>query len=602
MRVLGLSFGFHDSAAALISEGRLIAACQQERFSRIKNDASYPADAIEYCLKIANLKPGDIDLIAYHEEPLLKFDRIVRNWEHEGSEANGEFKSTVGRWLRDSRFDVRQLIVERLGVAPSRIKYCRHHDSHAASAYFCSPFERATIVTLDGVGEYETTTIGIGEHGKIRRLAQVELPHSLGLFYSAFTAFLGFRINEGEYKVMGMAAFGKPRYHDILRELIQLHPDGTFEIDQEMFRFGGASNVPYSQAMIDRLGPPRQPDTPFGISEASLPSNLSQGFKAETVAVSQHYADLAASVQACTEDVIRHTVRSAVDTTGVEKVAMAGGVALNSLANGRLLREDGLDLFIQPAAGDAGCALGAALFHWHHSLGGNRLEPMRSCALGRRSDRAEARRCAKASGFEIVHDEEDEDAYIGVVARLLSEGRVVGWVNGRAEWGPRALGHRSILADPSRADMQRIVNEKVKFREPFRPFAPAVPIERANEFFELSRSGRDREIYSGAPESFMLAVHPVRDAYKDKLPAVTHADGTARVQTVHRTDHPVFYKLLQIFGDLSGIPVLLNTSFNLNGEPIVDTHQDAVRTFTLSEIDYLCIDGIILSKRLSVDL
>lgn len=305
MRVLGLSFGFHDSAAALIVDGQLVAACQEERFSRIKNDPAFPAQAINYCLSLAGLTAGDLDVIAYYEQPLVKFDRVVANWQRELPRSDTGFATTVARWLRDSRLDVRQSIAEKLGVEPTLIKYCRHHDSHAAAAYFCSPFDSATIVTLDGVGEYETASICVGKDNRITRISAVNLPHSIGLFYSAFTAFLGFRVNEGEYKVMGMAAFGRPIHYDKIMQCLELKEDGTFEIDTSLFLFGGSSEVPYSQAMIEMFGPPRKPDAPFGIDEASLPSDLNPSAKAETIAASQYYADIAASVQACTETVIR---------------------------------------------------------------------------------------------------------------------------------------------------------------------------------------------------------------------------------------------------------------------------------------------------------
>lgn len=598
MNVLGLSFGFHDSAAALIVDGNVVAACQQERISRVKNDAGFPGDAASWCLNRAGITSKDLSLVCYHEVPLLKFDRIVESSRRVGKVAEAEFQRTVARWLRDGRFAVKDLISRRLGVEPDRVAFCRHHDSHAASAFYSSPFERATIVTLDGVGEYETAVIAVGEGTSITRIASVQLPHSIGLFYSAFTAFLGFQVNEGEYKVMGMAAYGKPRHSDSLTALFKLNEDGTFEIDQSLFAFDGMSDRPYTAAMSERFGPPRVPHAPFGLD----PRDLEPQHRGESeiiVEASKRYADIAASVQAVTEEVILHVVRRAVERTGCRNVVLAGGVALNSLANGRLVREEGYDVFVQPAAGDAGCALGAAQHHWHQSLNGPRTAPLVSCALGRDFSREECRAAVERSGFKVELDTDDRALYLDAVARLLSEGKVVGWFDGRSEWGPRALGQRSILADPRRQDMQRIVNEKVKFREAFRPFAPAVPQDAIDKYFEIYKSTKARRPGPGSPESFMLAVHPVRPECRSALPAITHADGTARVQSVSPDTQPVFHMLLQAFGRVTGVPILVNTSFNLNGEPIVDTPDDAIRTFSLSGIDCLAIEGIIVSKELA---
>jgi carbamoyltransferase len=597
MKVLGLSYGFHDSAAALVADGKIVAACQQERLSRIKNDAGFPEHAIQFCLSEAGLRASDLDAIAYYEIPLLKFDRIARAWFENPSGSETAFKQTVARWLRDGRFEVREFISSQLGVPVERVHTCFHHQSHAASAYFCSPFESATIVTLDGVGEYETASISIGEGSSIRRLVSVSLPHSIGLFYSAFTAYLGFQVNEGEYKVMGMSAFGRPRFKNEISKLFTLNDDGSFALDQSAFAFDGMSELPYNRSLLKTFGPPRVPGAPFGVDRASLPSTLSGIDEDDLIAQSRHYADVAASVQAVTEDVIRHVVARAVKLTGIPRVAMSGGVALNSLANGRLLRDDGYEMFIQPAAGDAGSALGAALHHWHFA-GEPRIRPLTDASLGPRYDRDRVRHAAQQSGYKIELDTNDEELFLRKTAERIANGAVIGWLNGRSEWGPRALGHRSILADPRRAEMQRLVNEKVKFREPFRPFAPAVPAEEAHRYFELPAGA----IRRGAPEAFMLAVHPVLEQHKSVLPATTHADGTSRIQAVHAEDQPVFHRLLTEFGKIGGVPVLLNTSFNLNGEPIVESPENAVRTFSLSGIDILCMQGVILSKQLEQEL
>ena len=569
VQVLGLSFGFHDSAAALIRDGEIIAAAQQERFSRRKNDARFPADAMSFCLDQAGIDAAQLDLVAYHEGPLAKLNGIA-------SGAVPGFPHTM------------------LGLNPSLVVETRHHISHAASAFFCSPFDEAAVITIDGVGEYETGGIFKGEGCDLTQTSTLELPHSLGLFYSAFTGYLGFPVNEGEYKVMGMAAFGKPIWKDKLLNLFKLLPDGRFTLDQNMFSFATPEDIPYTSLMIEVFGPARKFGAPFAINDETMPDTVPVGQRAEIVEQSLRFADIAASVQACTEEVILHVVRRASEHLGCKQICLAGGVGLNSLANGRVLRETGLDLFIQPAAGDAGCALGAAAYHWHRTLGGARMAPMRTAALGRSFTRPQADDALASSGFQVVFAEEEEGAWLDAVADLIAGGQVVGWFSGRAEWGPRALGHRSIFVNPGLANMQRKINEMIKFREPFRPFAPAVPVERAAEFFEIPDCTR-----KSRPEDYMLAVHNVRPEWKDRLPAITHADGTARVQTISADTDPMFHRLLFKVGERTGIPIVLNTSFNLNGEPIVDTPADAIRTFALSGLDFLCIENRILSKKLA---
>lgn len=594
VHVLGLSFGFHDSAAALIRDGEIVAAAQQERFSRKKNDARFPSDAISFCLNQAGITAKQLDLVAYHEEPLTKFNRIVSMAMAGFPQTMHYLDDVVARWHRDRLFDPTEYTAQNLGLDPSRVVDTRHHISHAASAFFCSPFDQAAVITIDGVGEYETGGIFKGEGNTLTQHSSLELPHSLGLFYSAFTAYLGFPVNEGEYKVMGMAAFGKPIWKDKLLQLFNLLPDGRFTLDQGLFSFTTPEDIPYTTVMTEVFGPARKPGAPFAINDETMPDGVTADQRVGIIEQSLHYADIAASVQACTEEVILHIVRKASASLGCKQVCLAGGVGLNSLANGRLLREADLELFIQPAAGDAGCALGAAAFHWHHTLGGTRMAPMSTAALGRSFARSQVDEALASSGFQIVFEQDDEDAWLNAVADLIASGKVIGWFSGRAEWGPRALGHRSILANPGLAGMQRKVNEMIKFREPFRPFAPAVPVERAAEFFEIPDCAR-----RSRPEDYMLAVHNVRSEWKDKLPAITHADGTARVQTIAADADPVFHRLLTKVGERTGIPIILNTSFNLNGEPIVDRPSDAIRTFTLSGLDFLCIENRILSKNMT---
>lgn len=585
--VLGLSFDYHDAAAALLVDGRIVAAAQEERFTRSKHDAALPVQAIRFCLEQAGVGAGDLDAIVHYENPFLKFDRIVwaSQTRHPGSE--DYLRKTTKSWIRHRKFDVPERIRETLDVPAERIHTVGHHQAHAASAFYCSPFDEAVIITLDGVGEYETASIGIGRGTRMETVASVRLPHSLGLFYSAMTAYLGFEVNEGEYKVMGMAAFGEPKHHEAFRRLFQVAPDGTFEVAQELFEFLVPERAMFTERLTDWLGPPRMPEAPF--LEIAGPGPASD------FTACRNYADIAASVQRCTEDVIMEIVDRAVSSTGIRNVCMAGGVALNSLANGRLRRERNYGLYVQPSAGDAGGAIGAAALHHHVALGQARSEPLTHCYLGRSFGRDDVDKAIADSGYSEVRRFSDQRELIDHVATLLAGGAVVGWCQGRAEWGPRALGCRSILADPRRPDMKGIVNEKIKFREPFRPFAPAVPLAHAHEYFDMPPVTRPTD-----PEHLMLAVHPVLPQARRLIPAVTHADGTGRVQVVSPETNPLFHSLLIAFGARTGVPVLLNTSFNLRGEPIVDTPRDALKTFSLSGMEYLVLGDAVVSREFAL--
>ena len=588
--ILGLSFDFHDSAAALLKDGVVVAAGIEERFSREKHDSGFPRHAVKFCLKTAGISAADIDEVAYYEVPLLKFDRIL--WSHAtaGQRNPGYLTRTVASWLRHRKFEVRDRIFEELGIAREKIFYVDHHLSHMSAAFLCSGFDAATIVTMDGVGEYETTSWGVGNGTSIRKLGSASLPNSIGLFYSAMTAFLGFEVNEGEYKVMGMAAFGEPKFYELLRPMFHLEESGGFSIDTKYFEFLTPKDLPYTDALIALLGQPRDPKQHFATLKEDLPTGIA-GAEGEAILLSsKRYADIAASVQKVTEEVIFHVVDSAVRATGIKEVCLAGGVALNSLANGRLIRERGYSLYIQPAAGDSGSAIGAAL--WRACQGkGKRSAPLTSAYLGSGCPHEQDIDQAIAdSGFQ-THGTFPVDQLPAEVARLLAEGNVIGWFQGNAEWGPRALGNRSILADPTRADMKKIVNERIKFREPFRPFAPAVMLEEVYKYFECPEL-RDRT----SPEYFMLAVHHVIPQYRSVLPAITHADGTARLQVVDSNSNPTFYSLLREFKALRGVGVLMNTSYNLKGEPIVDTPADALRTFSYSGLDYVVLHNRIVSK------
>jgi carbamoyltransferase len=584
MKVLGLSFDYHDAAAALLVNGRIVAAAQQERFSRKKNDAGFPLDAARFCLAQGGLSISNLDAVVHYETPILKFDRILRTSLAAGNRGDEYRDQALRQWLQAGKFEVAARIAEYLDAPPERIHLIQHHDSHLASAFYPSPFQQAAIVTLDGVGEYDTAAIGYGDGTSITRLADVKFPHSLGLFYSAMTAFLGFEVNEGEYKVMGMAAYGQPVLAESMLALFQFHDDGRFDLDTSWFDFL-APTYPFTDKLTGWLGAPRRPEEPFfAHGQGSMPT-----------AAGKRYADIAASVQRCAEEVILHTVRAALRITGARSVCLAGGVALNSLANGRIRRELAVDLYVQPAAGDAGGALGAAAW-WHHLNGGSRMAALSCPYLGREFDDATVERALASSRDMLAIERFDrESALLERVATALAQGSVVGWFQGRSEWGPRALGHRSILASPLHKEMQSVVNEKIKFREPFRPFAPSVPAELAQRYFDLPEA-RHRT----STEEFMLAVHPVRASMRANLPAITHADGTARVHTVFEDTNPLFYGLLHAFGHRTGVPILLNTSFNLRGEPIVDAPDDALRTFWNSGMDYLVLGSILVSKQVSL--
>jgi len=617
MKVLGLSFGFHDSAAALVIDGRIVAAGQEERFTRIKHDADFPRRAIDFCLDQAGITTATIDRIVYYEDALKKFDRIVwASTVRVQQKANGGLlnrartmwstatgandvppylKSVTQSWFRLGKFDAVGKICSELGVSREKVAYVDHHDSHLAAAFYTSPFDHAAVVTMDGVGEYETAVIAVGRGSEIERKLAINLPHSIGLFYSAFTAFLGFEVNEGEYKVMGMAAFGQPKFYDDVRKLITLRDDGGFEIDQSCFEFLTPESLPYTDEFLRRFGEPRAPEADFAVARADLPEDLADAQADQILNSSRHYADLAASVQLCTEELILHVVAKASAIAGTRNVCLAGGVALNSLANGRLIREGRYDLFVHPAAGDAGNAIGAAASYYHRAAKQPRMQSFASPYLGSPLDQAEIEAAVATSGFDSTTNHPDDDELVDHVAGLLADGAVIGWVQGQSEWGPRALGARSILADATNPAMKRIVNERVKFRELFRPFAPAVTAEAASQYFEFEPNLR-----VGAPEYYMLAVHPVRAEKKAVIPAITHADGSARVQIVTAASNPTFYALLKAFERRKGVPILMNTSFNLRGEPMVDSPRDAIRTFSISGIDYLVLGRTVVSSHVEL--
>ena len=591
MNILGISCFFHDAAAALLGDGMLTAAAEEERFTRKKHDYSFPVNAIDFCLETGGIRGEDLDMVVFFEKPFLKFDRILRSAMQTFPRSRRVFQESMITWFTDKLW-IKSLIRQKLGVPESKIFFSDHHLSHAASAFFCSPFEKAAILTVDGVGEWATATYGVGHGTDIKILREIRFPHSLGLLYSAFTAFLGFEVNEGEYKVMGMAPFGHPRYIDKVWKLIQQERDGSFHLTMDYFSFQHSAHSTYNSKFVDLFGRPRDPGAHFFTAGSGYPPYF--GPKPadydNLVHQNQHYADVAASIQKVTEEVLLKMAVHLHRETGLKHLCFAGGVALNSVANGRILRETPFEeIFIQPAAGDGGGALGAALFGHHMVLGKPRRFVMRHAYWGREYSPAEVADFLRAS--DIVHARfDDDDRLMARVVEHLEAGKVVGWFQGRFELGPRALGNRSIIADPRNHDMKDIVNTKIKFREPFRPFAPSVLMERAAELFDLPDAPRHH------PARYMLYVVDVKPDQQARVPAITHVDGTARLQTVDRDTAPRYHRLIEAFGEATGVPVLLNTSFNLRGEPIVNTPAEAFSTFSRSGMDVLVLGPHLIEK------
>jgi len=593
MHILGISCYFHDSAAAVLSDGVLVAAAEEERFTRKKHDYEFPQHAIDFCLKAGGLAAGDLDYVAFFEKPFVKLERLLLSTMQTFPRSHKLFREAMITWLGDKLW-VKHLIQKRLGIPASKVLFSEHHLSHAASAFFCSPFEEAAILTVDGVGEWTTASMGLGKGTDVRLLREIRFPHSLGLLYSAFTAFLGFEVNEGEYKVMGMAPFGKPRYVDKVHKLIGLQRDGSFELNMDYFSFHWSTERTFSRKFVDLFGAPRDPAAPFFTPTSGYPSYFGErpGNYNELAERNQYYADVAASIQAVTEEALLNMVRAVHAETGLTRLCMAGGVALNSVANGRILRETSMEeLYIHPAAGDGGGAVGAALFVHHMILGKPRQFVMEHAYWGESHDAATVEGFLKERGIRYERFD-DEPALLERVVDRLQTGQVVGWSQGRFEWGPRALGHRSILADPRRPEMRDIVNVKIKFREPYRPFAPSVLAEYAEDYFVLPEAQRHY------PARFMLYVVDVRPAKRDLIPAVTHVDGTGRLQTVSEEVNPRYYRLIETFRQATGVPLVLNTSFNLRGEPIVNTPLEAFRTFNDSGMDALVLGDVIVEKPL----
>jgi carbamoyltransferase len=585
--ILGISAYYHDAAACLVRDGEIVAAAQEERFSRKRHDAGFPAHAVAYCLAEGGLAPADLEYVAFYDKPLLKFERLLEQYLGVAPRGLRQFVAAMPVWLREKLF-TRRLILNQLDGFEGEVLFAEHHESHAASAFYPSPFAEAAVLTMDGVGEWATSSWGVGRGNELELLAELHYPHSLGMLYSAFTYYTGFKVNSGEYKVMGLAPYGQARYADvILDRLVELREDGSFKLDMRYFNF--LHGFTMTNGAFDELfgGPPRKPESPL----------------------TQREMDLAASVQQATEEIVLRMARHVHRETGLPNLCLAGGVALNCVANGRLLREGPFErLWVQPAAGDAGGAVGAALAAHHKVLGAPRRarsegDSMHGSYLGPAFDDAAIEAALRDVG--AVTERVSRDALLDRTARLLAEERVVGWFQGRMEFGPRALGARSILGDPRSPRMQSVLNLKIKYRESFRPFAPSVLRERLHEWFELD-----------IDSPYMLLVAPVRESKRivmtaeqerlfgieklnvprSTIPAVTHVDYSARIQTVHADTNPLYHALLERFAALTGCPVLVNTSFNVRGEPIVCTPQDAWRCFMRTEMDHLVIGSFLLEK------
>jgi len=593
VNILGISAYYHDAAAALVNDGRIVAAAQEERFTRKKHDAGFPRNAVQYCLQEGGVRAQDLDAVVFYDKPFLKFERILETYFAFAPKGYRSFAKGLPVWIKEKMFQKNLLLRELAEIDPEadweeKLLFSEHHLSHAASAFYPSPFERAAILTMDGVGEWTTTSLAVGEGREIRVLKEIHFPHSLGLLYSAFTYYTGFKVNSGEYKVMGLAPYGEPKYAKlILDHLIDVKDDGSFRLDMAYFDF--ATGLTMTNERFHRLfgGPPRKPESPL----------------------TQREMDLAASIQVVTEEVVLKLARSIRRETGERHLCLAGGVALNCVANGKLLRTGIFDdLWIQPAAGDAGGAVGAALAAYHlwaqRPRAVNGADGMHGAYLGPAYSQQEIEERLTACGarFETLSDE----ALLDACARGLAEGLALGWHQGRMEFGPRALGNRSILGDPRSPTMQKILNLKVKYRESFRPFAPAVLREDVADWFELDHDSpymllvadvrKDRRIPMTEEQQKLFGIEKL-NVPRSSIPAVTHVDYSARIQTVHRETNPRFYALLWRFKQLTGCPVLVNTSFNIRGEPIVESPEDAFRCFMGTELDLLAVGNCLLRKQ-----
>jgi carbamoyltransferase len=590
MRILGISAYYHDSAACVIDDGEIIAAAQEERFTRVKHDQAFPSNAVRYCLAEANLAAGDLDAVAFYDKPILKFHRILETYFAASPRGLGMFLKALPMWIREKMWIEPQIrdSLEELGVPyEGTIYFPEHHESHAASAFYPSPFDEAAVLTIDGVGEWATASIGIGEGHRLRLVRQLNFPHSLGLLYSAFTYYTGFRVNSGEYKLMGLAPYGEGEYTQrIFDELLDLKADGSFRLNMDYFGYI-ADDVMTSERFSTLFGgPPRKTDAP----------------------ITRREMNIAKSIQEVTEEIVLRMARHARELTGKENLCLAGGVALNCVANGKLVREGVFrDVWIQPAAGDAGGAIGAALSVWHNALGKPRQakpeDGMKSSLLGPEFSPDSIRAFLDARG--IPYSELSEADWAPNIAKLIADENVVGLFHGRMEFGPRALGNRSIVGDARSPKMQSVLNLKIKYRESFRPFAPSVLEEQASKYFDLDRPSpymllvapvcEERRNLAHGDES-EIDVHDLVNRARSDVPAITHVDYSARVQTVSPQTNRRYYDLISAFEQITGCALIINTSFNVRGEPIVCTPEDAYLCFMHTEMDHLVLGPFLLDK------
>jgi carbamoyltransferase len=593
MRILGISAYYHDSAAVLLTDGIITAAAQEERFTRKKHDPGFPTNAIQYCLEEGGISLSDVDLVAFYDKPFLKFERLLETYLTFAPQGFTSFRKALPIWIREKLFQKDLLAKELTRMAPGikwadRLLFSEHHESHAASAFYPSPFDEAVVLTMDGVGEWTTPSVAIGRGNSVEMTRELHFPHSLGLLYSAMTYYTGFRVNSGEYKVMGLAPYGEPKYAgQILHKLMDVKEDGTFRLDQSYFDY--CTGLTMTNGKFDKLfgGPPRNP---------------------EVDRVTQRHMDLAASVQVATEEVVLRLTRSLARETGMKNLCLAGGVALNCVANGKVLRDRTFEhIWVQPAAGDAGGALGAALLA-HHAHGGERRrgvmgDAMNGSYLGPayRQDDIERRLTEAGARFTVLSDKE----LIKTTATALTEGKAAGWFQGRMEFGPRALGGRSILGDPRSPSMQKLLNLKVKYRESFRPFAPSVLREDLEDWFEIDVDSPYMLMVANVAQKHRRAVSNTEhelfgidklNVVRSSIPAVTHVDYSARIQTVHKETNPRYHALISEFKAMTGCPIVVNTSFNVRGEPIACTPEDAFRCLMGTEIEALAIGNCYLDK------
>ena len=590
--ILGISAFYHDSAAALVIDGKIVAAAQEERFTRKKHDPSYPTNSIDYCLKEAKLSLEQVDYIAFYDKPFLKFERLLETYVAFAPKGLKSFRMAMPVWLREKLF-LKNVLINEIKKSDkkfnhNKLMFGEHHFSHAASAFYASPFEEAVVLTLDGVGEWATTTVAIGKGHNLDIVKEMHFPHSLGLLYSAFTYYTGFRVNSGEYKVMGLAPYGEPKYKDlILDKLVDIKEDGSFRLDQSYFNYATGLTM-VNQKFADLFGEPiRKPDTDK---------------------LTQFHMDIAASVQAVTEEVVLTITRSLAKEYSIPNLCMAGGVALNCVANGKILRDKSFkDIWIQPASGDAGGAIGCALAVWHKELNKPRVvnpnDAMQGSYLGPSYEQDVIKNKLLECG--AIFDSLSEDKMIEQTAQALADGMAVGWFQGRMEFGPRSLGGRSILGDPRSEDMQKTLNLKVKYRESFRPFAPSVLSEDVSEWFEADYDSpymllvddvkKDKRIKMTREEGFLFGIDKL-NIKRSSIPAVTHVDYSARIQTVHKETNPKYHALITKFKENTDCSVLVNTSFNVRGEPIVCTPEDAFKCFMGTDLDMLVVDNCIIRK------